>query len=680
MEFTSILEKMSVLEKDNNRLQLEQKVLEAGVLFSDKERNWHLKQIAEGTTNESKIDFYIWAAKQRESILENAPADKQNQIKKSIDHLLDQSSNGDREGKKRKPLEQMREAVLQFRENQRLVTEKTRKLRNLPVGFESKIWDRFMTRFEKEAGGNVLDAKVMAKFRQSIETTFRHLAKVLDMQETIKQKLDSENYFNLKSKDGILSERARLSATLQTQIFDWLDQGTHLRDWEKGLEKLMQKQLPQNLKEFKEHYSQVFTPEFWKEISSTNPMEMPNFTVAFNFQTEDRFMTKMTLSDIKKMPQKIKKALLADGKEILSEFFSTDEQKKALSQLKSISEKNPTKLLKIIAILRREQEQKRNEAYKTLGKIKQLYFDKDTKSAQSELTLFKNRYGENILHSLMEDKFQGMVDLRMMRITNLEEQLKLTQDQQRQKQIQRQLRELCQSKKDHCSLGMSVDERSERVSAIEVEVKMARAVGNLTGAKALAKKLRGLNDVKAELLISEINREIEAKKVTEGANGDQEKKVDASTEKQKKIEFLEKSIEHAEKVKEACSQVGIPTDDPKFWKREGIINRVQWLKDHGLYDMYQKFNGSDPNIPRDAQTGGFRFRWMDSRGDALNGSRATDGLKYLQRYKESGYILAALAGAFSINWKNMGSATYTPDEFITHVSTDLNAIKGQKAK
>lgn len=670
---------MNALEKNDSANFLEQRVLGAGALFSVDERKWHIDQIHAGKTSEEKIDFYIWAVKQREEILENAPVDKRDQITKSIKNLLDQSSRGDLEGKKRKPLEQMRSAVLQFRENQKLVTEKTRKLRNLPAGFESKIWDRFMARFENETDGDVLDTKVMANFRQSIETTFSHLAKVMEMQETVKKKFNSEKYFDLKSKDDSGSERARLSATLQTQIFDWLDQGTHLRDWEKGLGNLLDKQLPKHLKEFKEHYSQVFTPDFWKGVSNTNPMEMPNFTVGFNFQTENSFMTKMSLSDIKKMPKKIKKALLSDGKEILSEFFSADEKKNSISQMKSISEKDPTKLLKIIAKLRKKQEQNRNQAYQALGKIKQLYFDKDTKSANSELTLFKKKYGSNVLGSLMEDRFQGMVDLRMMRIKSLEDQLKITDDKHRQVQIQAQLSELCQSKKDHCDIGTSVDEREKRVSAIEVEVKMARAVGNLTGAKSLAKKLRGVNDVKSELLISEINREIESKKIKEGGDNEEDGKVETSVDKQKKIEFLEKSIEHAEKVKEACGQVGIPTDDPKFWKQEGITGRVQWLKDHGLYDMYQKFNGSDPNIPRDAQAGGFRFRWMDSRGDTLNASRATDGLKYLQRYKESGYILAALAGAFSINWKNMGSSTYTPDEFIMHVNVDLNDLKGSKA-
>ena len=204
-----------------------------------------------------------------------------------------------------------------------------------------------------------------------------------------------------------------------------------------------------------------------------------------------------------------------------------------------------------------------------------------------------------------------------------------------------------------------------------------RKQGKLIEAKAAAKKLYGLDNEKAQNQIDQINKEMN-KKSDKDKEKDSESDNENSEEKQKKIDFLEKSIEHAKKVMEACDQIGIPKNDPAFWGPEGVKNRVLWLKKHGLYDTYQKFNGSDPNIPKDAQTGGFRFRWMDSRGTELNGSRATDGMKYLVRYKESGYILAAIAGAFSVNWKSASSPTYTPDKYIIKVEEQLTDIKGKK--
>lgn len=670
--------------KNNESIELESSnlielVYSAGNLFSSKEQNWHLSQIKNKETDEEKISFYIWAAKQRIEILKNAPKSKKDQIEASITKLLDQSTGGDREMIKGKPLEDMKAAILQFRENQSVVQDRTRKISHLPAGFEKKVWERFMDRFDNETSGDLLNPTLMTNFRKSIDTTFNHLAKVLEMQSRVQSKLSSEKYFDLRSSEGAQTEGARLSGILQTQIFDWLGQDTRLRDWESGLTDLLKKQLPKNLKEFKEHYSGVFSPEFWKNLSSTNPMEIPNFTVAFNFQSEADFLTKVSMGDIKSLPKALKKSLLSDGEEILSEFFSESDRKKEAGKLKAFSEKKPAAILKKVTSLRSIQNGNRERAQKELNRIKQLYFDKDTMSASAELDLFRKKYGSNVLSSLMEDKFEVRMDLRVMRINDLENQLKITKNSERKKHIHEQLSELCVQRKDHCDLDMSAEERGQRVLAIEKDVRSARDRGDLSGAKSLAKKLRGLNDVKAELLISEINRAIEKKN---GANLDDsgEGAVNTSIEKQKKIEFYEKCLEHARGVKEACGQVGIPTDDPGFWKNEGLKNRVGWLKDHGLYHMYQKFNSSDPNIPSQAQNGGFRFRWMDGIGSGLTHGRAETGIKYLQRYKESGYILAALAGAFSMNWKNVGSPTYTPDEFVSEVNQQLSELKGVKVK
>jgi len=154
-------------------------------------------------------------------------------------------------------------------------------------------------------------------------------------------------------------------------------------------------------------------------------------------------------------------------------------------------------------------------------------------------------------------------------------------------------------------------------------------------------------------------------------------KIETSLEKETKIKFLERCIDHAQRVLEMCEQRGIPKDDPKFWGEEGIKNRVKWLEDHGFYNMYKTFNASDRNMPKQERVKGVRFRWLDAqRGSNLSFSRAHEGLKYLQRYKESGYEIATLAGGFSCDWNTNGPNYRTPEKFILLVTEELNKVRG----
>jgi hypothetical protein len=140
---------------------------------------------------------------------------------------------------------------------------------------------------------------------------------------------------------------------------------------------------------------------------------------------------------------------------------------------------------------------------------------------------------------------------------------------------------------------------------------------------------------------------------------------------------LERCIEHAKKIIEECGRLGIPKDDPKFWGLEGVRNRVAWLRNHGQWETYTKFNMSDKNMPSRTQNGGFRFRWVDSRGSELTPAKAEEGTKYLNRYRESGYALATLAGVFSMNWKGSSSPVYTPEKFILLVQDQLSKVKAE---
>ncbi|MCK5461331.1 hypothetical protein KAI58_05095 [Candidatus Gracilibacteria bacterium] len=652
-------------------------LVESCTEFSSEDKAFHLQQIETGETNEDKIKFYIEAAKKRTEIVRNAPEDKKGFVLEEINKLLNQSSHGNREQVKGKQLQSMQKSLDQFLENQKIVKEKTQRLHYLPSGVENRIWERFMKRLEEETSGNILSPVLMDKFRKSVETTFSHLTRTLELQETLKKGMaNEEKYFWLHGKKSKENENDRLSKILETRLEEWLSQKRSLRDWKNEFDKLVMKQTPKGIKEFNENYTQVFTQEFWSLFPKANPMSFPNFTAEFNFKTEKDFLTEFSLSDLKKFPKKLKKAITQDEKEILGEFFSHEEKTQQLSKLKGLSEKKPKELLILLFNLKKQQEKNRNFASKDLVQAKKFYLARNPKAAESELKSLEKKFGKGVLRNLGEQNFAKILELRMMRIYELEKRLKNIKDKNERKYIQSQLDELCVGA--YCNLDQkSVEDRKEKVNELMETISEKRKQGKLIEAKAAAKKLYGLDNEKAQNQIDQINKEMN-KKSDKDKEKDSESDNENSEEKQKKIDFLEKSIEHAKKVMEACDQIGIPKNDPAFWGPEGVKNRVLWLKKHGLYDTYQKFNGSDPNIPKDAQTGGFRFRWMDSRGTELNGSRATDGMKYLVRYKESGYILAAIAGAFSVNWKSASSPTYTPDKYIIKVEEQLTDIKGKK--
>ena len=137
--------------------------------------------------------------------------------------------------------------------------------------------------------------------------------------------------------------------------------------------------------------------------------------------------------------------------------------------------------------------------------------------------------------------------------------------------------------------------------------------------------------------------------------------------------------EHAQKVMEECGQLGIPKDSEEFWGIHGVRNRMQYLKDKGLWSNYQRFNSSDRNMPSKTHEGGFRFRWVNlTTGTNLNTTNAQRGIEYLRQRKESGYQIAALGGAFSVNWKGHSSPVYKPERFISFVEAELSRVKGGK--
>ncbi|MCF7918264.1 hypothetical protein K9L27_04725, partial [Candidatus Gracilibacteria bacterium] len=122
----------------------------------------------------------------------------------------------------------------------------------------------------------------------------------------------------------------------------------------------------------------------------------------------------------------------------------------------------------------------------------------------------------------------------------------------------------------------------------------------------------------------------------------------------------------------------IPKDDPHYWGLEGVRHRVAWLKKNHLWSDYKRFNESDKNMPSKTYAEGFRFRWLDLKtGTNLSPPRAEDGLRYLDRFEQSGYPIAALAGAFSVNWKGASSPVYKPEQFILMVEQELSRVRNE---
>ena len=152
-----------------------------------------------------------------------------------------------------------------------------------------------------------------------------------------------------------------------------------------------------------------------------------------------------------------------------------------------------------------------------------------------------------------------------------------------------------------------------------------------------------------------------------------------SLEKMLKIDFLRQCLDFTLKVKEACEQFDIPTDDSDYWDEYGVRDRKKILKDSDKYNTWQRFSRNDKHKKKGYN--GFQYKWLDLKtGSNLTGAKAQSGLLYLNRFKESGYALVAFAGAFSVDWKDQNSPTYTPDEFIEIINTELITLQGDSTQ
>lgn len=171
------------------------------------------------------------------------------------------------------------------------------------------------------------------------------------------------------------------------------------------------------------------------------------------------------------------------------------------------------------------------------------------------------------------------------------------------------------------------------------------------------------------------------KKIKERKNESEKDGENLSAEKKLILDFYDKSIEHTEKVIEESEKWGVLSNDVEYWGQEGVKNRMSLLKKRGTWNDYVRFNSNDKHIPSNSRGDGFRFRWLNvNTGSRISGAGADAGLKYMQRYKESGYQLCVLAGAFSIDWAGSDSPVDTPDRFLEKMKSLRSTLLGKSAK
>ncbi len=427
---------------------------------------------------------------------------------------------------------------------------------------------------------------------------------------------------------------------------------------------------------FKKEYEAVFTPKFWDGIYGIFSKDCPHVVKAFPFLTENDFLSGfMSLDQLKGFLENLKNSAQEDAKHMLRDFFSDSDTQKQLSKLNALSLQKPARIVKFLHEIHGQKENHRLEAKQLLARAQSRHLSGDCQAAKSEIDALEKKQGKNVIRAIGGQKFMSQLFVDLANEERIKKEIKSARGVRKEKLRHK----LTASKKG--KVEAEFDEKDEakkekQVQDISVAIKECLGRNDFSGARAAARRLRNLDRQKENQEIKKINEAL--RKSKEEEDTDESKKVDISIEKQKKIKFLEKCIEHMKKVFEQCDMLGIPKDDPNFWGIPGIRGRVAWLKKNGMFETYKKFNASDPHVPSTAQAGGFKFRWLDLKmGTSLTISSAESGIGFLDRFKESGYALAALAGAFSINWKGVSDPVYSPVKFMSLVRDELGRVKGR---
>ncbi len=400
---------------------------------------------------------------------------------------------------------------------------------------------------------------------------------------------------------------------------------------------------------FHHEYELVFTPKFWGRVYGLFSRDYPNVVKSFAYKTEEDFLKTFTsLDELPGFLINLKSAAEKDVKESVKSFFSAEKSKKYLDRFSLISSKDPDKIVDFLHFLCKEKEKNKGEAREIFAWAEKLALQGKLKEAKSEIEIIQKRFGKNAIKELGLHGFIG-----------------------------------------HLALDLEAEEKAEKKKAVTKKQKTERLLGGIeaclaqkdfSGADILVDQLKKWDEFKAASEKKRITKiKEEDAKPNEAANDNEGNLENVSMEKKLKIEFLERSREHMHQVIEMCKKLGVPEEDPKYWGVEGIRNRVKILRDMGKYDLYKGFNDDDPHVPSTEQAGGFKFRWLDLRtGPNLTRQTAESGIGFLKQFKEgTGYELAVLAGAFSVNWKNPDDPVFTPGEMLSKIEGELTRVKGQ---
>jgi len=315
----------NIENKTETQLKLISEIALLGNLVSQSEKNWLDLEAAKPDFDEEKIRFYLWAAEERRNIVNNSPTEKKDEIFKLVTNILNQSSDGRRKIEKKIPIERIKNALLKFKKVQQEVNDRTLKIKQLPAGFEKQIWERFMERFEKETPGNIWNLDLINNFEKSVKTTFTHLAKVLDMQETIKKKIEKEKAFQLQDVVSKNTIQETLTEIVNSRLIEWTNNTDfHLKKWSEEFNNIINKQTPAQLKEFNTYYSQAFDKDFWKTIPQMHPQDFPNLTGTFNFLEENYFYKDLNVQINSKYFKESKQKTLIKVKKEFKNYFEKE--------------------------------------------------------------------------------------------------------------------------------------------------------------------------------------------------------------------------------------------------------------------------------------------------------------------------------------------------------------------
>lgn len=399
---------------------------------------------------------------------------------------------------------------------------------------------------------------------------------------------------------------------------------------------------------YEKYYARVFTPEFWHlwENASLTPQEFPHIRSEFLYFSPLDLQQHVTLDEVKKIPPAFYKALIEEVNDTFRNgVFPLAEKKKAVAEFKKLK---PTDLydglLKLLS-LRQRQEKSQVQFLLQRAELEGLIREQKKEAAQKKLEFLVATYGEKVAGSY-KTKIESL---------------------------------LTETTKEKAS-GKNLSEKPD-ASEILRDIKHNIFTGteeSLTQARRDTRKLGFIDPREATRQQELIDRKLQTLKGSNESQKKNDKQAELGLEKQMKIKFIDGCIEHARRTKEAAAELGIPTDHPDFWSPEGCKNRVKWLKGNGKWDEYAKLNAQDKNIPSQKK-GSMHYRWLDLRtGSNLTAGKAEQGLKYLDRYKDSGYRIAALGAGFSVDWKSYGSPTYDPDRFIDMCNAEKARIESSK--